>query len=152
MLLPLQMIQFLTYFLLFMIIKLVNCILIVKNEYGCTLHSSFIEREDWFYTINRTVTEHSRGTQATSSCSKEVGRLCTLICHIRKHLLVTHIGSVLIIINNHNIIPNAILIDTKEFREMQIFNHFQPGRLVKGYSFDLGFTHFSFTIEGFIYP
>ncbi|KAM9408213.1 LOW QUALITY PROTEIN: FYVE, RhoGEF and PH domain-containing protein 5b [Pholidichthys leucotaenia] len=33
--------------------------------------SSFIEREDWFYTLNRTVTEHTRGPVALSSLSRE---------------------------------------------------------------------------------
>nr|XP_020463561.1 FYVE, RhoGEF and PH domain-containing protein 5-like isoform X2 [Monopterus albus] len=34
--------------------------------------SSFIEREDWFYTLNRTVTEHTRGmTAGFNSCSGE---------------------------------------------------------------------------------
>ncbi|XP_017271198.1 FYVE, RhoGEF and PH domain-containing protein 5 isoform X2 [Kryptolebias marmoratus] len=33
--------------------------------------SSFLEREDWFYTLNRTVTEHTRGSGALSSCSGE---------------------------------------------------------------------------------
>ncbi|XP_026204886.1 FYVE, RhoGEF and PH domain-containing protein 5-like isoform X2 [Anabas testudineus] len=34
--------------------------------------SSFIEREDWFYTLNRAVTEHTRGTTAGfNSCSGE---------------------------------------------------------------------------------
>ncbi|XP_068450868.1 FYVE, RhoGEF and PH domain-containing protein 5b isoform X2 [Clinocottus analis] len=33
--------------------------------------SSFIEREDWFYTLNRTVTEHTRGSVAFNSCSGE---------------------------------------------------------------------------------
>lgn len=38
--------------------------------------SSFIEREDWFYTLSRTVTEHTRGS-AFNSCSGEV---CKLLC------------------------------------------------------------------------
>ncbi|XP_037535493.1 FYVE, RhoGEF and PH domain-containing protein 5-like [Nematolebias whitei] len=33
--------------------------------------SSFLEREDWFYTLNRTVTEHTRGSAALRSCSGE---------------------------------------------------------------------------------
>ncbi|XP_040890086.1 FYVE, RhoGEF and PH domain-containing protein 5-like isoform X2 [Toxotes jaculatrix] len=33
--------------------------------------SSFIEREDWFYTLSRAVTEHTRGSVAFNSCSGE---------------------------------------------------------------------------------
>ncbi|XP_072238357.1 FYVE, RhoGEF and PH domain-containing protein 5b isoform X2 [Leuresthes tenuis] len=41
--------------------------------------SSFLEREDWFYTLNRTVTEHTRGSTSLNSCTGEVRdrlRLC----------------------------------------------------------------------------
>uniref|UniRef100_A0A1A8NBA0 FYVE, RhoGEF and PH domain containing 5 n=1 Tax=Nothobranchius rachovii TaxID=451742 RepID=A0A1A8NBA0_9TELE len=34
--------------------------------------SSFLEREDWFYTLNRSVTGHTRGSAALSSCPGEV--------------------------------------------------------------------------------
>ncbi|XP_047440244.1 FYVE, RhoGEF and PH domain-containing protein 5-like isoform X2 [Mugil cephalus] len=33
--------------------------------------SSFIEREDWFYTLNRAVAEHTRGSAVFNSCSGE---------------------------------------------------------------------------------
>ncbi|XP_041837091.1 FYVE, RhoGEF and PH domain-containing protein 5-like isoform X2 [Melanotaenia boesemani] len=33
--------------------------------------SSFLEREDWFYTLNRAVTEHTRGSAAFNSCLGE---------------------------------------------------------------------------------
>lgn len=36
--------------------------------------SSFIEREDWFYTLSRTVTEHARGSVAFNSCLGEVSQ------------------------------------------------------------------------------
>lgn len=35
-------------------------------------YSSFIEREDWFYTLSRTVSEHARSSAALSSGSTEV--------------------------------------------------------------------------------
>ncbi|KAM9758647.1 FYVE, RhoGEF and PH domain-containing protein 5b isoform 2-T2 [Menidia menidia] len=34
--------------------------------------SSFLEREDWFYTLNRTVNEHTRGSVPVNSCTGEV--------------------------------------------------------------------------------
>uniref|UniRef100_A0A3P8UVJ1 FYVE, RhoGEF and PH domain containing 5b n=1 Tax=Cynoglossus semilaevis TaxID=244447 RepID=A0A3P8UVJ1_CYNSE len=34
--------------------------------------SSFLEREDWFYTLNRTIAEHSRGCGAFRSCSGDI--------------------------------------------------------------------------------
>lgn len=50
--------------------------------------SSFIEREDWFYTLNRAVAEHTRGSLAFNSCSGEVGTACRvtddsflIVCH-----------------------------------------------------------------------
>ncbi|KAM4740972.1 FYVE, RhoGEF and PH domain-containing protein 5b [Anableps anableps] len=33
--------------------------------------SSFLEREDWYYTLNRTVTEQTRGSAAVNTCSGE---------------------------------------------------------------------------------
>uniref|UniRef100_A0A3P8TG91 FYVE, RhoGEF and PH domain containing 5a n=1 Tax=Amphiprion percula TaxID=161767 RepID=A0A3P8TG91_AMPPE len=39
-------------------------------EFVCFFCSSFLEREDWFYTLNRAVTEHTRGSSAFS-CSGE---------------------------------------------------------------------------------
>uniref|UniRef100_I3KS77 FYVE, RhoGEF and PH domain-containing protein 5 n=1 Tax=Oreochromis niloticus TaxID=8128 RepID=I3KS77_ORENI len=40
-------------------------------ELLCIFCSSFFEREDWFYTLNRAVTEHMRGSVTFSSCSGE---------------------------------------------------------------------------------
>ncbi|XP_026163532.1 FYVE, RhoGEF and PH domain-containing protein 5b isoform X2 [Mastacembelus armatus] len=50
-----------------------NALKIEGTDVSITLSaSSFIEREDWFYTLNRTVTEHTRGPSAGfSSCSGE---------------------------------------------------------------------------------
>lgn len=42
----------------------------------CIFCSSFFEREDWFYTLNRAVTEHMRGSVTFSSCSGEVSKPC----------------------------------------------------------------------------
>uniref|UniRef100_A0A8D2ZI74 Uncharacterized protein n=1 Tax=Scophthalmus maximus TaxID=52904 RepID=A0A8D2ZI74_SCOMX len=44
------------------VFHLVSCCL-------CMFCSSFIEREDWFYTLSRAVTEHTRGSAAFNSCS-----------------------------------------------------------------------------------
>ncbi|XP_029948280.1 FYVE, RhoGEF and PH domain-containing protein 5b isoform X2 [Salarias fasciatus] len=54
-----------------------NAVKIEAADISITLSaSSFIEREDWFYTLNRTVNELSRGSAAFSSCSGEArGRL-----------------------------------------------------------------------------
>lgn len=56
------------------------------------VYSSFIEREDWFYAISRTVTEHSRGTQASSS-SKEVRGLSLTLsnCESLVHLQISSV-------------------------------------------------------------
>ncbi|XP_041638988.1 FYVE, RhoGEF and PH domain-containing protein 5-like isoform X2 [Cheilinus undulatus] len=49
-----------------------NALRIEVSDISITLSaSSFIEREDWFYTLSRTVTEHSRGTSAFNSCLGE---------------------------------------------------------------------------------
>lgn len=50
----------------------------------CVSCSSFIEREDWFYTLNHAVTEHTRGSEAFNSCSGEVSKLFSsvLICWV----------------------------------------------------------------------
>ncbi|XP_008292595.1 FYVE, RhoGEF and PH domain-containing protein 5b isoform X2 [Stegastes partitus] len=48
-----------------------NVLKIEGTDISITLSaSSFLEREDWFYTLNRTVTEHTRGS-AAFSCSGE---------------------------------------------------------------------------------
>uniref|UniRef100_A0A3P9IRH0 FYVE, RhoGEF and PH domain containing 5a n=1 Tax=Oryzias latipes TaxID=8090 RepID=A0A3P9IRH0_ORYLA len=48
-----------------------NALKIEGTDISITLSaSSFLEREDWFYTLNRTVTEHTRGS-AFNSCSGE---------------------------------------------------------------------------------
>lgn len=62
------------------------------------VHSSFIEREDWFYAISRTVTEHARGTQAAGS-SKEVRGLCMTFSNCES-LVYLQISSVFIY-NHH---------------------------------------------------
>ncbi|XP_029357652.1 FYVE, RhoGEF and PH domain-containing protein 5b isoform X2 [Echeneis naucrates] len=50
-----------------------NALKIEGTDISITLSaSSFIEREDWFYTLSRAVTEHMRGSVAFSSCSGEV--------------------------------------------------------------------------------
>lgn len=41
--------------------------------YAYAFCSSFIEREDWFYTISRTVSEHAQSSAAFSTCPREVG-------------------------------------------------------------------------------
>ncbi|XP_034441054.1 FYVE, RhoGEF and PH domain-containing protein 5-like isoform X3 [Hippoglossus hippoglossus] len=49
-----------------------NALKIEGTDISITLSaSSFIEREDWFYTLSRTVTEHTRGSAAFNSCSGE---------------------------------------------------------------------------------
>ncbi|XP_051272244.1 FYVE, RhoGEF and PH domain-containing protein 5-like isoform X2 [Dicentrarchus labrax] len=49
-----------------------NALRIEGTDISITLSaSSFIEREDWFYTLSRTVTEHARGSVAFNSCSGE---------------------------------------------------------------------------------
>ncbi|XP_075967122.1 FYVE, RhoGEF and PH domain-containing protein 5b isoform X1 [Anarhichas minor] len=49
-----------------------NALRIEGTDISITLSaSSFIEREDWFYTLSRTVTEHVRGSVAFNSCSGE---------------------------------------------------------------------------------
>ncbi|XP_071349886.1 FYVE, RhoGEF and PH domain-containing protein 5b [Trachinotus anak] len=49
-----------------------NALKIEGTDISITLSaSSFIEREDWFYTLSRTVTEHTRGSVAFNSCSGE---------------------------------------------------------------------------------
>ncbi|XP_044205920.1 FYVE, RhoGEF and PH domain-containing protein 5-like isoform X1 [Thunnus albacares] len=49
-----------------------NALRIEGTDISITLSaSSFIEREDWFYTLSRAVTEHTRGSVAFSSCSGE---------------------------------------------------------------------------------
>ncbi|XP_070815920.1 FYVE, RhoGEF and PH domain-containing protein 5b isoform X1 [Chaetodon trifascialis] len=49
-----------------------NALRIEGTDISITLSaSSFIEREDWFYTLSRTVTDHTRGSVAFSSCSGE---------------------------------------------------------------------------------
>ncbi|KAM7402031.1 hypothetical protein PAMP_017305 [Pampus punctatissimus] len=49
-----------------------NALGIEGTDISITLSaSSFIEREDWFYTLSRTVTEHTRGSVAINSCSGE---------------------------------------------------------------------------------
>ncbi|XP_029007332.1 FYVE, RhoGEF and PH domain-containing protein 5-like isoform X2 [Betta splendens] len=58
-----------------------NALKIEASDVSITLSaSSFIEREDWFYTLNRTVTEHARkSTSGFNSCSGEARdrtRLC----------------------------------------------------------------------------
>ncbi|XP_042364414.1 FYVE, RhoGEF and PH domain-containing protein 5-like isoform X2 [Plectropomus leopardus] len=50
-----------------------NALRIEGSDISITLSaSSFIEREDWFYTLSRTVTEHARGSVALNGCSGEV--------------------------------------------------------------------------------
>ncbi|KAM9859381.1 FYVE, RhoGEF and PH domain-containing protein 5b [Aulostomus maculatus] len=55
-----------------------NALRIEGTDISITLSaSSFIEREDWFYTLNRTVAEHNRGSTALNSSSGETrDRLC----------------------------------------------------------------------------
>ncbi|XP_005741404.1 FYVE, RhoGEF and PH domain-containing protein 5b isoform X3 [Pundamilia nyererei] len=49
-----------------------NALKIEAADISITLSaSSFFEREDWFYTLNRAVTEHMRGSVTFSSCSGE---------------------------------------------------------------------------------
>nr|XP_046239840.1 FYVE, RhoGEF and PH domain-containing protein 5-like isoform X2 [Scatophagus argus] len=49
-----------------------NALRIEGTDISITLSaSSFIEREDWFYTLSRTVTEHARGSAAFGSGSGE---------------------------------------------------------------------------------
>ncbi|KAM8757044.1 FYVE, RhoGEF and PH domain-containing protein 5b isoform 2-T2 [Acanthopagrus schlegelii] len=49
-----------------------NALRIEGMDISITLSaSSFIEREDWFYTLNHAVTEHTRGSEAFNSCSGE---------------------------------------------------------------------------------
>ncbi|XP_044033023.1 FYVE, RhoGEF and PH domain-containing protein 5-like isoform X2 [Siniperca chuatsi] len=49
-----------------------NALRIEGTDISITLSaSSFIEREDWFYSLSRTVTEHARGSAAFNSCSGE---------------------------------------------------------------------------------
>ncbi|XP_037303990.2 FYVE, RhoGEF and PH domain-containing protein 5-like isoform X1 [Pungitius pungitius] len=49
-----------------------NALKIEGTDISITLSaSSFIEREDWFYTLSRTVTEHARGSVAFNSCLGE---------------------------------------------------------------------------------
>ncbi|XP_056259584.1 FYVE, RhoGEF and PH domain-containing protein 5-like isoform X2 [Seriola aureovittata] len=49
-----------------------NALKIEGTDISITLSaSSFIEREDWFYTLSRTVTEHTRGSVVFNSCSGE---------------------------------------------------------------------------------
>ncbi|XP_030584322.1 FYVE, RhoGEF and PH domain-containing protein 5b isoform X2 [Archocentrus centrarchus] len=49
-----------------------NALRIEATDISITLSaSSFLEREDWFYTLNRTVTEHMRGSVMFNSCSGE---------------------------------------------------------------------------------
>ncbi|XP_039971896.1 FYVE, RhoGEF and PH domain-containing protein 5-like isoform X2 [Xiphias gladius] len=49
-----------------------NALKIEGRDISITLSaSSFIEREDWFYTLSRTVTEHTKGSVASNSCSGE---------------------------------------------------------------------------------
>ncbi|XP_019941925.2 FYVE, RhoGEF and PH domain-containing protein 5b isoform X2 [Paralichthys olivaceus] len=49
-----------------------NALKIEGTDISITLSaSSFIEREDWFYTLSRAVTEHTRGSAAFNSCSGE---------------------------------------------------------------------------------
>ncbi|XP_059186088.1 FYVE, RhoGEF and PH domain-containing protein 5-like isoform X2 [Centropristis striata] len=49
-----------------------NALRIEGTDISITLSaSSFIEREDWFYTLSRTVTEHARGSVTFNSCSGE---------------------------------------------------------------------------------
>ncbi|XP_070692995.1 FYVE, RhoGEF and PH domain-containing protein 5b [Pempheris klunzingeri] len=49
-----------------------NALKIEGADISITLSaSSFIEREDWYYTLSRTVTEHARGSVAFNSCSGE---------------------------------------------------------------------------------
>ncbi|XP_047188810.1 FYVE, RhoGEF and PH domain-containing protein 5 isoform X1 [Scophthalmus maximus] len=47
-----------------------NALTMEGTDISITLSaSSFIEREDWFYTLSRAVTEHTRGSAAFNSCS-----------------------------------------------------------------------------------
>ncbi|XP_038552995.1 FYVE, RhoGEF and PH domain-containing protein 5-like isoform X2 [Micropterus salmoides] len=49
-----------------------NALRIDGTDISITLSaSSFIEREDWFYSLSRTVTENARGSGAFNSCSGE---------------------------------------------------------------------------------
>ncbi|XP_056293891.1 FYVE, RhoGEF and PH domain-containing protein 5-like isoform X3 [Pseudoliparis swirei] len=49
-----------------------NALRIEGTDISITLSaSSFLEREDWFYTLSRTVTEHTRGSVVFNSCSGE---------------------------------------------------------------------------------
>ncbi|XP_054473877.1 FYVE, RhoGEF and PH domain-containing protein 5-like isoform X2 [Anoplopoma fimbria] len=49
-----------------------NALRIEGTDISITLSaSSFIEREDWFYTLSRTLTEHARGSVAFNSCPGE---------------------------------------------------------------------------------
>lgn len=48
----------------------------VGNSLRVLTCSSFLEREDWFYTLSRTASEHARGS-AFNSCSGEVNTSST---------------------------------------------------------------------------
>ncbi|XP_061583598.1 FYVE, RhoGEF and PH domain-containing protein 5-like isoform X2 [Cololabis saira] len=49
-----------------------NALKIEGADISITLSaSSFLEREDWFYTLNRAVTENTRGSGAFNNCSRE---------------------------------------------------------------------------------
>ncbi|XP_063766604.1 FYVE, RhoGEF and PH domain-containing protein 5-like isoform X3 [Eleginops maclovinus] len=49
-----------------------NALRIEVPDISITLSAgSFLEREDWFYTLSRTVSEHERGSVAFNSCSGE---------------------------------------------------------------------------------
>ncbi|XP_041809652.1 FYVE, RhoGEF and PH domain-containing protein 5-like isoform X2 [Chelmon rostratus] len=53
-----------------------NALRIEGTDISITLSaSSFIEREDWFYTLSRAVTDHTRGSAAFTSCSEARDRL-----------------------------------------------------------------------------
>nr|XP_043880950.1 FYVE, RhoGEF and PH domain-containing protein 5-like isoform X3 [Solea senegalensis] len=52
--------------------NVLNALKIEGADISITLTaSSFLEREDWFYTLSRTVAEHTRGSAAFNSCSAE---------------------------------------------------------------------------------
>uniref|UniRef100_A0AAQ5XWW4 FYVE, RhoGEF and PH domain containing 5a n=1 Tax=Amphiprion ocellaris TaxID=80972 RepID=A0AAQ5XWW4_AMPOC len=55
-----------------------NVLKIEGTDISITLSaSSFLEREDWFYTLNRAVTEHTRGSSAFSCSGEIVCRSCS---------------------------------------------------------------------------
>ncbi|CAJ1051045.1 FYVE%2C RhoGEF and PH domain-containing protein 5-like isoform X2 [Xyrichtys novacula] len=76
-----------------------NALRIEGAEISITLSaSSFIEREDWFYTLSRTVTEHARGSVAFNSGLGE-GRDCLRLCLGEKAPTLVPVSQVMMCMN-----------------------------------------------------